>query len=191
MLAAYRRGIFPWPLSDGTVTWWSPDPRAVIPLDGLHVSRSLRRTLARGHLRATADLDLPGVVALCADRPGEGTWITPALAAAYRALHVSGDCHAIEVRDDGGALVGGVFGVAVGGAFLGESMASRVSDASKVAMVHLVARLRARGFSLFDAQLMTPHLASMGAVAVPRAAFLARLADAIADPADFGPPGPA
>ncbi len=191
LLAGYRRGIFPWPLAGGTVTWWSPDPRAVIPLDGLHVSRSLRRTLARGHLHATADLDLAGVVAACADRPGEGTWITPGLAAAYRALAALGACHSIEVRDTGGALVGGVFGVTVGAAFLGESMVSRVTDGSKVALVHLVARLRSRGFTLFDAQLMTPHLASMGAVAVPRARFLSLLTAAADTPADYGPPGPA
>lgn len=172
---AYRNGIFPWPSGHGAVLWWSPDPRAVLPLDGLHVSRSLRRTLRRGHLRCTVDAAFGPVVAGCADRPGEGTWITPAMARAYGRLHALGAAHSVEVWDGDGGLVGGVYGVAFGGLFAGESMFSRVPDASKVALVTLVAHLRTRGFALFDVQLPTPHLASLGAVAVPRSVFLDRL----------------
>jgi leucyl/phenylalanyl-tRNA---protein transferase len=167
-----------------------PDPRAVLPMDGPHVSRTLRRTLARGVLRCTADTDFAGVVAGCADRPGEGSWITPALAAAYRELHAAGLAHSVEVRDAQGRLVGGVFGVQLGAAFMGESMFSRVSDASKVALVRLLARLRAGGVRLFDVQLPTAHLTSMGAISVPRRDYLRALAAARDIRAEFGPPGP-
>jgi len=188
LLAAYRRGIFPWPLTDGTVTWWSPDPRAVLPLDGLHVSRSLRRTLRSGRFQVTVDTDFAGVVAGCAERPGRGTWITPALAAACARLHAVGVAHAVEVRDAGGALVGGVYGLALGGAFLAESMFSRATDASKVALVALVARLRDQGFALLDAQVQNPHLARLGVVEVPRAAYLRELHAALALPVTFAAP---
>lgn len=185
LVDAYRHGIFPWP-SGGTLWWWSPDPRAVFDLDaGLHVSRSLRRTLRRGHLHARVDAAFAAVVDACASRPGEGTWITPALRDAYVRLHDLGIAHSVEVVDDDGRLVGGVYGVAIGGAFMGESMFHRVSDASKVALVHLVAHLRERGFALFDAQLPTPHLASLGARSVPRAAFLQALDAATALPRRF------
>lgn len=183
LLDAYGHGIFPWP-SGRTLLWWSPDPRALFPLDGPHVSRSLRRTLARDRFACSADTDFAGVVAACADRPGEGTWITPAMRAAYQRLHELGFAHSVEVRDaDDGRLVGGVYGVALGGAFMGESMFSRATDASKVALVDLVDRLRRGGFALFDAQLPTAHLTSMGAVATPRAVFLAALRAALPLPA--------
>jgi leucyl/phenylalanyl-tRNA---protein transferase len=174
LLDAYAHGIFPWPVA-GELLWWSPDPRAVIPLDGLHVSRTLGRTLRSGRFTATADRACPEVIAACAHRPGEGTWITPAMQAAYGRLHELGHVHSVEVWEPGGRLVGGVYGVAVGAAFSGESMFHRVSDASKVALVALVERLRARGFALFDAQLPTPHLTRLGARSVPRADFLAAL----------------
>lgn len=189
LLDAYRHGIFPWPLDAGhgpaPLLWWSPDPRAVIPLDGLHVSRTLARTLRRRVLTCAVDTDFDGVVAACADRPGEGTWITPAMAVAYGRLHRLGAAHSVEVRDAGGTLVGGVYGVTVGAAFCAESMFSRVTDASKVALVALVAQLRADGFALLDAQLPTPHLERMGAVALPRAVYLHRLAAAVDRPARF------
>ena len=173
LLDAYWHGIFPWPDSRGELWWWSPDPRAVLPLDGLVLSRSLRRSLAR--YACTRDRAFERVVAACADRPGEGTWILPELQRSYALLHAAGVTHSVEAWDDDGRLVGGLFGAVVGGAFLGESMFSRARDASKVALVALVQHLRERGFRLLDAQVPNPHLASLGAMAVPRAEFLARL----------------
>ncbi|MGH8898888.1 MAG: leucyl/phenylalanyl-tRNA--protein transferase [Egibacteraceae bacterium] len=183
LLDAYRHGVFPWPASDGTICWWSPDPRALLPLDGIHVSRSLRRTLRSGRFRCTQDAAFADVVAGCADRGSNGTWITSAMARAYTRLHELGHAHSVEVWNADGALVGGIYGVAAGAAFSGESMFSRATDASKVALVDLSGRLRAGGFRLLDAQLPTPHLASMGAVAVPRSVFLRLLGVATASPA--------
>lgn len=190
LIDAYAHGIFPWP-ADGDVYWWSPDPRAVIPLDGVRVSRSLRSALRSGRFRTTADTAFDAVVAGCADRPGEGesTWITPAMRAAYGSLHALGMAHCVEVWDPDGGLVGGLYGVAVGSAFMGESMFHRVTDASKVALVDTARRLRQGGFTLFDAQLPTAHLTSLGAVNVPRADYLELLADAVSRPAAF-PAGP-
>ncbi|CAN5218948.1 leucyl/phenylalanyl-tRNA--protein transferase [soil metagenome] len=190
LVDAYAHGVFPWPDAHGTLLWWSPDPRAVIPLDGLRVSRSLRRTLRRGGLACSVDRAFARVARACADRPGEATWIRPEMVAAYTRLHELGVAHSVEVWDPAGTLVGGLYGVAVGGAFTGESMFHRVGDASKVALVHLVERLRAGGFELLDAQLQTPHLASLGAVEVPRARFLDRLTDAVRRPAALPPRGP-
>lgn len=190
LLDAYRRGVFPWP-SAGRVYWWSPDPRAVLPLDGLRVSRSLRRSLRSGRFRVTFDTACREVIEACAVRPDEGTWITPALRAAYARLHDLGHVHSVEVRDGGGRLVGGLYGVTVGGAFAGESMFHRVNDASKVALVHLVEHLRAQGFTLLDAQLPTPHLLRLGAVAVPRARFLEHLQAAGQLPVAFAATSPA
>lgn len=172
LLDAYAHGIFPWPVRDGTLYWWSPDPRAVIPLNGLHISRSLRRALRSDRFRCTVDTAFAAVVASCADRPGEGTWITPAMAQAYCRLHDRGVAHSVEVWDQREDLVGGLYGVATGAVFSGESMFHRARDASKVALVETVARLNAGGFAVFDVQLQTPHLASMGAVQVPRGVFL-------------------
>ncbi len=185
LLDAYAHGIFPWPGPDGTVGWWSPDPRAVIPLDGLRVSRSLRRRLRSEVYRTTVDTAFDAVVRGCAQPRDGGTWIVPAMVAAYRRLHAAGAAHSVEVWA-GNELVGGLFGITVGGAFTGESMFSRRSDASKVALVALVAHLRTCGFTLLDAQLPTPHLASLGAVAVPRDAFLDRLATAVRRDVTFG-----
>ncbi|HUH06644.1 MAG TPA: leucyl/phenylalanyl-tRNA--protein transferase [Egibacteraceae bacterium] len=182
LIDAYAHGIFPWPSGDA-LYWWSPDPRAVLPLDGLRVSRSLRRTLASGALRCTLDRAFEGVIAGCADRPGDQTWITPAMMSAYRRLHDAGHAHSIEVWDRAGQLCGGLYGVALGGAFMGESMFHRVPDASKAALVDLVERLRAGGFSLLDVQLPTPHLASLGAIEMARSAFLDRLGEALGLPA--------
>lgn len=186
LLDAYRNGIFPWPVDDGTVYWWSPDPRAVLPLDGLHVSRSLRRTLRRQHWRCTVDTAFSDVVRACAQERGTGTWIVPALAEAYHRLYAAGAAHSVEVWADE-ELVGGVFGVTVGAMFAGESMFHRRSDASKAALVHLVDHLRDHGFTLFDVQLPTPHLASLGAVEVPRSDFLRALRHAVSLPATFSP----
>ncbi len=177
LIEAYRRGIFPWPDTDGRLFWWSPDPRAVLPLDGFRESRSLRRVRRRGCFRTTRDAACAAVIAGCADR--RETWITPAMAAAYERLHGLGWVHSIEVWSDD-RLAGGLYGVAIGGFFAAESMFFRVRDASKVALAVLVDHLRACGFTLLDVQLQTPHLASLGVVEIPRAAYLARLADALA-----------
>ena len=168
---AYALGIFPWPVSDGSLWWWSPDPRGVILPGGLHVSRSLRRTLRRSGMTCSVDGAFDEVVAGCAHRPGEGTWITPGMQAAYGRLHRLGVAHSVEVWL-GDRLVGGVYGVATGGVFSGESMFHLVDDASKVALVHLTDRLWAGGFALLDVQLWTPHLASLGATEMARGAFL-------------------
>jgi leucyl/phenylalanyl-tRNA---protein transferase len=178
MLTAYRRGIFPWYGIDQPICWWSPDPRAVLELDGLHVSRRLARTLRTGKFATTVNRAFEAVVAGCAERPPEETWITPELVVAYRRLHERGHCHSVEAWQ-GGELVGGVFGVTVGGLFAGESMFHRRTDGSKVALVALVERLRQRGFALFDVQFRTAHTTRMGAVEVPRAAYLRRLAEAV------------
>jgi leucyl/phenylalanyl-tRNA--protein transferase len=169
---AYSLGIFPWPGDSDTIWWWSPDPRAVIPIGGLHVSRSLRRTLLSGRLHCTSDVAFDAVVAACAHRPGEGTWITAGMRAAYRQLHEEGGAHSIEVWNAEGHLVGGLYGVTTGQVFCGESMFHREADASKVAMVATMRILAHGGFSLFDVQLPTGHLASMGAVEMPRDIYL-------------------
>ncbi len=183
LLAAYRRGIFPWYEEGQPILWWSPDPRAVLYPHALRVSRSLRRTLKRGGFEVTVDRAFAAVVAGCASpRPGAvGTWITPEMAAAYGTLHRLGWAHSIETWRDG-VLVGGLYGVAIGRVFFGESMFSRVTDASKVALVGLVRRLEARGFELIDCQVASEHLASLGAVELPRRVFLERLA-ALCEPA--------
>ncbi len=179
LLAAYRAGIFPW--SDGPITWWSPDPRAIIPLEGRHVSRSLARTIRRGLYRVTFDAAFRGVIEGCAaPRPGrEQTWISPAFIEAYVRLHDLGWAHSAECWL-GDRLAGGLYGVAIGAWFGGESMFAAGRDASKVAITALAERLRACGYVLFDAQIMNPHLASLGAVDIPRPAYLARLRDAVA-----------
>ena len=169
------------------VFWVQPRWRGVIPLDGFHMSRSLRKTMRRGHLTVTADNDFAGVVRGCAARAE--TWINAEIFAVYQDLHAQGDAHSIEVWQDD-ALVGGVYGVTIGAAFFGESMFSTVTDASKVALACAVNRLRRGGFTLFDTQFITPHLASLGTVEIPRATYEARLALALDGHATFGPPGP-
>ena len=179
LLAAYRHGLFPMPVhGGGTLAWWSPDPRGVLPLDGLRVSRSLRRSLRRYEVRV--DTDFRGVMERCAEPGRDGGWITPAFVAAYCELHRLGWAHAVECWSDDGELVGGLYGVAIGGFFAGESMFHTAVDASKVALVALVERLRAGGAALLDVQWTTDHLASLGAVDVPRPQYLAQLAQAIA-----------
>jgi len=184
LLAAYRQGIFPMPIDRGNrVAWWSPDPRGVIPLDGLHVSRSLRRSL--GHFEIRVDSAFDQVVDGCASPTRPGGWITPEIKHAYRRLHELGWAHSIETWSADGRLVGGVYGVAIGGLFAGESMFHEARDASKAALVGLVTLLRAGGASLFDVQWTTPHLESLGAVDLPRATYLDRLRAAVIQPVNL------
>jgi leucyl/phenylalanyl-tRNA---protein transferase len=178
VLGAYRAGIFPWPDSNERLLWWSPDPRAILPLDGFHESRSLRRTRRLGVFHTTFDRAYRSVVEGCADRP-EGTWITRSMIAAYVALHELGWAHSVEVWASG-RLVGGAYGVAIGGFFAAESMFHREADASKVALAELVEHLRNLEFRLLDVQLLTSHLASLGAVVVARDQYLRLLRQAIA-----------
>lgn len=178
ILAAYRHGIFPWPDPDGRLLWWSPNPRAILPLEGFHTSRSLARVRRRGRYRVTRDRDCAGVIVGCADR-AEGTWITPAMRRAYERLHALGWAHSVEVWE-GEVLVGGVYGVAIGGFFAAESKFHRAPDASKVALAALVEWLAEAGFDLLDVQLATDHLRSLGVVEIPRSEYLRRLAAAIA-----------
>src|SRR5262245_32078361 len=153
LLHAYRHGIFPWYDEGNPLCWWSPDPRAIFELDGLHVSRRLRRTIRSGKFQVTVNRDFAAVMRHCADR-AEGTWITLDMLDAYETLHRLGHAHSVEVWRDG-QLAGGLYGVAVGGLFAGESMFSRQRDASKVALAFTVERLRQRGFQLFDIQMIT------------------------------------
>jgi leucyl/phenylalanyl-tRNA--protein transferase len=175
LIDAYRHGIFPWPYDDGEVYWWSPDPRAVITLEGLRISRSLRRTLRRCGWRCSVDEDFVGVMRACAEPRDTGTWITPEYMDGYARLHERGAAHSVEVWD-GTDLIGGLYGIASGAVFSGESMFHRRTDASKVALVALRDHLAAIGGELIDCQLPTDHLTSLGAVAVPRSDFLDRLA---------------
>lgn len=179
LLAAYRRGLFPMPLAGGgRIAWWSPDPRGILPLDGLRVSRSLRRSCRRFVIRVDTAFD--AVVAACADPAREGGWITDAVRAAYGRLHELGWAHSVEAWTPDGRLAGGLYGVHIGGLFAGESMFHRERDASKVALVALVERLRAIGATLLDVQWTTPHLRSLGAVDVPRERYLELLRAALA-----------
>ncbi|RVT86741.1 leucyl/phenylalanyl-tRNA--protein transferase [Rhodobacteraceae bacterium CCMM004] len=184
LLHGYARGIFPMAEArdDPALFWVDPRHRGILPLDGMHLSRSLRRTLRARRFTVTVDRNFSGVVAGCADRPE--TWINDTLVRLYRTLHLSGFAHSLEVWA-GRSLVGGVYGVTLGGAFFGESMFSRATDASKVALVYLVDRLRQGGFALFDTQFITPHLISLGAVEVPRRVYRQKLAAALALDADF------
>lgn len=184
LLRAYRSGIFPMPLGpDGPMAWWSPDPRGVIPLDGLRVSRSLRRSCRR--YRTTIDEAFDDVVAACsAPRPHGGDWISDEIRDAYRRMHRVGWAHSVEVWDDEGALAGGLYGIAVGGLFAGESMFHRRRDASKVALVRLVDELTARGIEgrVLDVQWVTDHLASLGAVPIARSRYVELVRDAVGLP---------
>jgi leucyl/phenylalanyl-tRNA--protein transferase len=178
LLAAYRRGLFPMPFGKRRLAWFSPDPRAIIPLDGLVVSRSLRRSLRRYEVRR--DTAFADVIVRCADPRRPGSWITPAFARAYCALHELGWAHSFESFDAEGTLVGGLYGVRIGAFFAGEAMFHHARDASKVALVRLVEWLTDSGVRLLDVQWPTPHLMSLGAIAVSREDYLRRLADALA-----------
>ena len=189
MLGAYSAGIFPMAerRDDPSIFWVDPQSRGVIPLRGFHLSRSLRRTMLRGGLRISFDADFLGVIDGCAAR--EETWINDTIRGLCAELHIRGYAHSAEVWD-GRRLVGGVYGLAIGGAFFGESMFSRQRDASKVAMAYLVDRLAQAGFTLFDTQFVTPHLSSLGAIEISRAEYRRRLAEAIEIAADFAAAGP-
>ncbi len=176
LLAAYRGGLFPMPFQRRRIAWFSPDPRGIIPLDGLHVSRSLRKSLRK--FDVSMNQRFREVMTECADPTRPGFWIDRAFIDAYTRLHELGWAHSIEVyRDD--ELVGGLYGVRIGGFFAGESMFHRATDASKVALVHTVEWLQDTMGSLFDVQWTTPHLESLGAVDIPRSEYLKRLAEAI------------
>ena len=187
LLTAYRRGIFPMAVAPDKrvgagkrerIGWFSPDPRAIIPLDDrFHIPHGLRRALKRNKFEITSDTDFETVIRECAKRK-EGTWISRGIIDSYCNLHRLGHAHSIETRLDG-KLVGGLYGVAIGGAFFGESMFHRVTDASKVALVALVERLRARGFVLLDTQWTTPHLRQFGTREIPRLEYLWQLEQAL------------
>lgn len=178
LVQGYQNGYFPMAdPSDGRIGWFSPDPRAIIPVGGLRISRSLRRTVQRKPFELASDRDFEGVIRACAARPE--TWISEEIVNAYARLFDRGLVHTVETWKDG-ALVGGLYGVALGGAFFGESMFSAVRDASKVALVELVRRLQVGGFALLDTQFMTEHLRGIGAIEVPRDEYLAMLEDALA-----------
>jgi leucyl/phenylalanyl-tRNA--protein transferase len=191
LVSAYSAGIFPWS-SDPVLTWWSPDPRAIFDLATWHCHRTIWRSARRAGWRFSIDRDFEGVMRACgeasADRPS--TWITDAFVRSYGQLHQRGLAHSIEVWE-GEALVGGLYGVTLGGFFGGESMFHRRTDASKVAVAYLVQRLRACGFLLLDAQVPTPHLERLGATAIPRAEYMSRLHAALAHPAQLTEAEPA
>ena len=180
LLTAYRSGLFPMSPGDGPMRWWSPDPRAILPVDGLQVSRSLRRSCARYEVRI--DTAFGEVIEACADPSREYAWVTPAVREAYIELHRRGWAHSVEAWTPEGDLAGGLYGVAIGTFFAGESMFARHRDASKVALVALIRGLRDGDESLVDVQWTSPHLLSLGAVEIPRADFLRRLSVAIEHP---------
>lgn len=167
---------------DPEIHWIDPQMRGIFPLDRFHISRSLTRRIRRGGYEAVVNQDFAATVRACADR--DETWINDEIFKLYLQLHAMGFAHSMEIRING-QLVGGVYGVALGGAFFGESMFSSVTDGSKLALAHLMARLRAGGFTLFDTQFLTPHLASLGAEEIPRAQYRRRLAAALQVPARF------
>jgi leucyl/phenylalanyl-tRNA--protein transferase len=187
LLDAYQHGIFPWPAAAyEPMLWWSPDPRAVLPLDGVYASRRLQRRLRSGEFSVRRNTAFAEVIAACAVGAGRegGTWLTPAMINAYTELHRLGHAHSVETWKDG-ELVGGVYGVAIGGLFAAESMFHRARDASKAALVRLVEHLRERGFQLLDVQQWTPHTGSMGVVEIPRREYLIRLAAVVNLPVAF------
>jgi leucyl/phenylalanyl-tRNA--protein transferase len=188
LLDAYQHGIFPWPTGDPSlpVPWCSPDPRAIIEWDCFHVPRRLGQTCRSGKFRATFDADFPGVIRGCATsgkRRGQ-TWLTTPIVRSYTRLFELGHCHSVEVWHED-ELAGGCYGLAIAGLFAAESMFYRVRDASKVALVHLVERLRSRGYVLLDIQQLTRHTAQFGAIEVPRAEYLRRLSEALRVTATF------
>ena len=185
LLLAYRSGIFPW--TANPVTWWSPDPRGIFELDGFHVSRSLARVLRQEPFRVSIDQAFRKVMEGCAEpaRGRRSSWITREFFEAYEQLHLQGHAHSVECWQ-GKHLAGGIYGVGIGAFFAGESMFHRVSDASKVALFHLIEHLRRQGFELFDVQMLTPITTQLGGVNIPRTTYLERLARAVAKTCDFG-----
>lgn len=185
LLQAYRMGVFPMAETrdDPEVFWVDPRRRGVLPLDGFHISRSLARRLRRPDYHITVNQDFAGTVAGCADRPE--TWINDIIFGLYEQLFDQGHAYSLEVRDQENGLIGGVYGVSLGGAFFGESMFSRRTDASKIALAYLVDRLRATGYVLFDTQFITPHLSRLGGQEIPRQHYHVELEDALLRQADF------
>ena len=184
LLDAYLNGIFPWGLAEGYPLWYSPDPRMVLFPDEFRLSRSLRRTLRNGHYEVRFDDDFPATIAACAEtpRPGQnGTWISEEMTEAYIRLHELGWAHSVEVHTDG-ELIGGLYGLAIGHMFYGESMFSRRSNASKIAFAHLVRYLEARDFGMIDCQMRTEHLATLGGREIPRSDFMIRLRELTRSP---------
>ena len=189
LVSAYSTGWFPMAVDDGDIRWYSPDPRGVIPLDGFHLPSRLARLMRSGRFRVEIDSRFEEVMRACAetDRREEdaGTWISEEIVASYLELHRLGFAHSVEAWLDD-RLAGGLYGVALGGAFFGESMFHYVTDASKVALAALVERLRTRGFRLLDVQWVTPHLEQFGAIEIPRDLYLRRLEQALSQKANFG-----
>lgn len=189
LLNAYRHGIFPWFSEGEPILWWSPDPRIVFRTDGVHLSRRFQRHLRGSGWIARADTAFLDVMTACAamPRPGQdGTWITADMRLAYAELHRLGHAHSVEVFDDGGRLVGGIYGVAIGRMFFGESMVSLVSGGSKAALAALASRLHEWNWPLIDAQVENPHLLRMGGETLPRPAFMARIEALTAMPGRIG-----
>lgn len=190
LLYAYRHGIFPWYHAEQPILWWSPDPRTVLFPAEMHISRSLQKRLRRGGFDVRFDTAFDAVMRACAGtrtgQPEGGTWISPTMQSAYGELHRLGHAHSVEVWMDG-ALTGGLYGVAIGHAFFGESMFSRITDGSKLALACLARQLEAWEFGLIDCQVYSPHLASLGAVELPRTDFLEMLAMHCTEPAHVGP----
>jgi leucyl/phenylalanyl-tRNA--protein transferase len=184
LLLAYRSGIFPWTVRP--ITWWSPESRGIFELDQVHLSRSVVRLLRKPLFEVTINRSFREVIAGCAESfPGRrSTWISPEFIVAYTELHQAGHAHSVECWQQG-RLVGGIYGVAVGGLFAGESMFHRVSNASKIALLSLLERLRNRGFALFDVQMVTDATAAFGAVEIPRDIYLSRLAQAVCKEVSF------
>ena len=182
LLAAYASGWFPMADEAGVISWYSPDPRGIMPIDAFHVPSRLQRVVRQGSVKVEIDTAFEEVMRACADAEREpedtGTWINEEIIESYCALHQQGYAHSVEVRQDG-ALVGGLYGVALGGAFFGESMFHRVTDASKVALVALVKRLQSQGFVLLDTQWVTAHLQQFGAIEIPRPEYLERLDESL------------
>jgi leucyl/phenylalanyl-tRNA--protein transferase len=188
LVSAYSSGWFPMALDEGEIRWYSPDPRGIIPLDAFHVPSRLARVLRGGRFRIEIDRDFPSVIRACADvdrnDDDPGTWIDDEILTSYITLHRAGLAHSVEAWEDD-RLAGGLYGVALGGAFFGESMFHRVTDASKIALAALVDRMNARGFTLLDIQWVTPHLEQFGAIEIPRSEYLRRLQDALRIDARF------
>ena len=189
LIEAYASGIFPMGISEGEIRWYSPDPRGILPLQGFHTPHGLRRSLRRMRepdWKIRVDSDFAGVMDACAAR--EETWITRTIARNYSELFKSGHAHSVEVWHKN-ILVGGLYGVALGSAFFGESMFHHITDASKVALWHLVSLLKENGFTLLDTQWITPHLVQFGAIEIPREEYLLLLGEALGRKTSFHPPG--
>lgn len=186
LLSAYAQGIFPMAHEDGEIYWYSPDPRTILPLDRLHVSQSLRRSIDRQHFDVRIDTAFAAVIKACAApaRGREETWISDEIITAYTRLHCLGYAHSVEVWIDD-QLAGGLYGVSLRGLFAGESMFSRQRDSSKIALYYLVQRLQQGGYRLLDVQYLTPHLARLGAIEIPRTHYLALLRQALRIDASF------